>query len=56
VDEFREDVKKAGITGVDINNDGSVTFSCRSARRKYMEHRGVYDRDAGYGDHAPNNF
>lgn len=56
VQQFRDDVAKAGILGVDVQDDGSVKFSCRSARKNYMKFRGLYDRDAGYGDAAPDNL
>jgi hypothetical protein len=56
VDEFRKDARDAGISGVDFRPDGSAVFSCRSARKEYMRHRGLYDRDAGYGDALPSNF
>lgn len=55
VDDFREDARKAGITGVDFRPDGTAVFSCRSARRDYMKLLGMYDRDAGYSDAAPQN-
>ncbi len=54
VDQFRQDAREAGITGVDFTAEGKAVFSCRSARRDYMKLRGMFDRDAGYGDAAPN--
>lgn len=56
VQEFREDLDKSGISGVEITNSGAVKFYSRAARRKYMEYRGLVDRDAGYGDAAPKNY
>ena len=56
VKEFREDVERAGIRGVEIQSNGSVKFGSRAARRKYMEFRGLYDRDAGYSDAVPTQF
>jgi hypothetical protein len=56
VDEFREDIQRAGIKGAEVLNDGSVKFYSRKARREYMQMRGMYDRDGGYGDAAPSSF
>lgn len=50
VNEFREDAKKAGFTGVDFRNDGMAVFSSRGERRRYLKHRGLRDRDGGYSD------
>ena len=55
VDDFRKDIQNAGIRGVEVLSDGSVKFSCRSARNNYLKFRGMYDRDAGYGDLAPDS-
>lgn len=52
VEEARAEMHKRGLVGVDIGNDGSVTFNSRTARRDYMKAFNFYDRDAGYGDHA----
>ena len=53
VEEFREEARARGITGVDFDPTGRAVFSCRSARRDYLRMRGMFDRDAGYGDAAP---
>ncbi len=55
-DEFRQDAKDHGFTGVDFKSDGTAVFSSRNERAKYLAHRGLYDRDAGYGDGAPRSF
>lgn len=55
VGEFREDAQKHGFTGVDFTSDGTAVFSSRAERTRYLKHRGLYDRDAGYGDAAPRN-
>jgi hypothetical protein len=55
VNEFREDVNKNGFTGVDFKSDGTAVFSSRNERSRYLRHRGLYDRDAGYGDTVPDN-
>ena len=56
VNEFREDAQKAGFTGVEFSDSGEVNFSSRGQRAKYLRHRGMYDRDAGYGDASPDQF
>jgi len=56
VQDFREDIERAGIRGVEVLNDGRVKFYSRKARSDYMRMRGLFDRDAGYGDAAPNSF
>lgn len=55
VSEFRRDLERSKIPGVDILDNGSVKFESRKARREYMRHRGVFDKDAGYSDAAPRN-
>ena len=56
VPEFRKDLEQSRIPGVDILDNGAVKFESRKARREYMRHRGVFDKDAGYKDAAPINF
>lgn len=53
VDEFREDARSHGFTGVEFSNDGQVRFHSRGQRAAYLRHRGLFDRDAGYGDANP---
>jgi len=52
VPEMREFVKSAGLTGVNVLDDGAVTFSCRgnAGRRGLLKLRGLVDKDGGYGD------
>ena len=50
VAEFREDVKAHGFTGVEFTNSGDCVFTSRRERARYLQHRGLHDRDAGYGD------
>jgi hypothetical protein len=50
VQEFNEEVKKAGLTGVEYKPDGTCEFTSRSQRAKWNRHRGLRDNDAGYGD------
>jgi len=53
VGEFREDARKHGFTGVEFTTDGRAKFHSRGQRAAYLRHRGLYDRDAGYGDASP---
>ena len=50
VQEFNEDVKAAGLTGVHYTADGKAHFSSRGQRKAWNKHRGLIDRDGGYGD------
>ena len=54
--EFRQDAKDHGFTGVDFTNDGTAVFSSRNERAKYLAHRGLYDRNAGDSDGSPRSF
>ena len=50
VNEFREDAKQHGFTGVEFSSDGECVFTSRGERARYLKHRGLFDRDGGYGD------
>ena len=50
VKEFREDLSKHGFTGVSFTDGGDCVFHSRKERSRYLRHRGLHDRDAGYGD------
>lgn len=50
VAEFREHLKREGITGVSYDNNGDVIFTSRAGRKKFLKHRGMQDNDGGYGD------
>jgi hypothetical protein len=56
VNEFRVDAQKHGFTGVEFSKDGTAKFMSRQQRTKYLRHRGLCDRDAGYGDPPPRNY
>jgi hypothetical protein len=49
--EFNEAYKKAGITGAEHLEDGSLHIRSRRARAEIMKMRNMRDSDAGYGDH-----
>ena len=50
VNEFREDAKQSGFTGVEFSKSGDCVFTSRGERARYLKHRGLVDRDGGYGD------
>lgn len=50
VAEFREEVTKAGLTGVKYDDDGTCTFESREQRKKWNKWRGLVDKDGGIGD------
>lgn len=50
VQEFREDARARGFTGVDFTPDGTTVFSSRKERAGYLKMRGLIDRDGGYSD------
>ena len=50
VKEFREDVQKQGFTGVSFTEGGDCVFHSRRERARYLKHRGLHDRNGGYGD------
>lgn len=56
VKEFNEKAKAEGFTGIHFDKDGNCHIESRKERKRYCQFRGVYDRDAGYGDAAPRNF
>ena len=55
VTEFNEIYKKSGITGAHHLPDGRLECTSRKARKDIMRLRGLFDKDAGYGDQAPEN-
>lgn len=56
VQKFNEDAKNAGFTGVSFDSEGTAVFTSRRQRAAYLRHRGLCDKDAGYGDSAPKNY
>jgi hypothetical protein len=48
--EYREELRRNGIRGADVDNDGSLRFTSRKARRETMKLNRSHDRDGGYGD------
>lgn len=57
---MNEEFRRAGIAAeYEIKADGeraALIFRDRNGRKRAHEHLGVFDRDAGYGDQAPQNL
>lgn len=54
VNEFNEMYKAAGVTGARHLPNGQLEYDSNHARNEVMKMRGLYDRDAGYGQWAGN--
>jgi hypothetical protein len=51
--KFNEDARADGIVGVNYDMEtGQCTFESRGARNAELTRRGIFDKDAGYGDKA----
>lgn len=50
VSEYREEVKRHGIRGVRILDNGQVEITSRRGRRDLLRLRGLVDNEGGYGD------
>lgn len=50
--EAGEDLMKAGIP-TQFTKEGAAIFEDRQHRNRVLEHLGMHDRDAGYGDRTP---
>lgn len=54
--ELRDFITERGLRGTHVHEDGSVEWSGPQARRDYCKAVGLYDKNAGYGDPAPDNL
>lgn len=54
VNEFNEMYKQRGIVGAYHRPDGACVFESNAARNAVLRARGLYDRDASYGQFAGN--
>ncbi len=54
VREFNEMYKQHGIAGAYHKPDGTCVFESNGARNAVLELRGLFDRDASYGQFAGN--
>lgn len=50
VGEMREAIKRHGIQGAEVHDNGQIRFTSRRARKELLKMRGLVDNDAGYGD------
>ena len=52
VEEYREEARKHGLTGLEYDNNGNAFFTDRgdAGRRGWMKLTGRHDNDGGYGD------
>lgn len=50
VGEARAMIKKHGIQGACVRDDGAVEFTSRRARKQFLHHRDLRDLDGGYSD------
>ena len=50
VPEMREAIRRNGIQGAQVLDNGQIRFTSRRARREVLRMRGLRDADAGYGD------
>ena len=50
VPEMRRVLKKRGIRGVRVLDNGAVELTSRGGRRELMKLRGLHDNDGGLGD------
>lgn len=54
VKDFNEFYKERGISGAYHREDGTLLVDSNGAMNAVLEARGLYDRDAGYGQFAGN--
>ena len=50
VGEAREMIRRHGIQGAAVHDNGQIRFTSRRARKELLKMRGLVDNDAGYGD------
>lgn len=50
VPEMREEIRKRNIRGVQVLDNGQLSFTSRRARRDVCRMRGLVDGDGGYSD------
>ena len=50
VPELRETIRKHGIRGVRVCDNGQLEITSRCGRRELLKVRGLVDADGGYGD------
>lgn len=50
VGETREAIRRHGIRGAAVLDNGQVRFTSRRARKEFLAMRGLVDNDAGFSD------
>ena len=50
VSEMREAVRKEGIVGAHVRDNGQIEFTSRNARKRVLAMRGLHDNEGSYGD------
>lgn len=50
VKETRSLIKRHGIQGAAVHENGQVRFTSRRARKDFLKMRGLIDNEAGYSD------
>lgn len=50
VSEAREAIRRNGIQGAAVLDNGQVRFTSRRARKEFLRMRGLLDNDGSYGD------
>ena len=50
VRETRELIKRHGIQGAAVHDNGQIRFTSRRARKEFLAMRGLVDNDGSYGD------
>jgi len=50
VGEARELIRRHGIQGAAVLDNGQVRFTSRGARKEFLKRRGLVDNDGGYSD------
>ena len=51
VKEYRESIKEAGITGVNVRDNGQAVITSKGGRNGLLKLHNKHDLDGGYGDH-----
>lgn len=50
VPELRAEIRKHGIVGAQVKDNGQVVFTSRRARKELLRVRGLIDNEGSYGD------
>ncbi len=50
VGDAREMIRRHGIQGATVSDNGQVQFTSRRARKEFLSKRGLHDNDGGYSD------